>query len=108
MNNKEGIKPIIIGDPGVGAFAAWSQGLLAKPTISVGRCQTCKHWSKVKDANQLQGVYRLNVKGKGICSGMLETKEENAELGIYVSDDSGLYYDLFTKPDFGCLNFKGE
>jgi hypothetical protein len=57
--------------------------------ISTNNCSNCNKWND------------------GICNdGNWLEKKRNCGIYIYVHDDSGLYFELRTAPDFGCIKFK--
>ena len=57
-------------------------------------CKTCKSW----------GAYRV-----GCCDRIgdlqaTKTSEKMFDFDVHVSDDTGLYVELRTGPDFGCVH----
>ena len=65
-------------------------------------CKTCKHWAKLKkNSGGFVGECCLIdtiTMGKHIKGGA------GLEVSIFVHDDSGLYCDLITGENFGCIH----
>jgi hypothetical protein len=60
-------------------------------------CGTCKYWKPTK-----------NKIGECDFIGSITQGNLTFDIDIFVHDDSGLYYDLITGENFGCIHHKKE
>ncbi len=82
-----------------------------------GLCKDCKHWVRADkyESGYYQGLGRCAAalmfwdctewKKVGECARVLKSEYENNK--AFVQDGSDYYAFLLTKPDFGCVQYKG-
>ena len=71
----------------------------------MNRCKDCKFWHEVQDIGFYTKEQKKEIQGKRYCD---RIGEIGAKMDVIsdAADDTDLWADLFTEPDFGCTEWK--